>query len=260
MTAATAMRSLERALDLLEMLEHADGPRRLSDIAVGCGLPVSTTQRLLNTLIARGYVDRRDNLYEIGLAVMPLAHAYLVHNPLSRAAQPALEELSRTTEMAASLYVRSGDARVVLARVLGPSSPRYLFPIGQRVPLVLGAGRVLLAWDDDDEVRRVFDAASPVIDAQGRQLDPEHLGDALAGIRRDGYYVARSERVFGVASVAAPVLDEHGYPRALVLTSGVDAKLTEDRLGTVRRLTVLAAGAVQQQLHRGGNRLGSLAR
>jgi AraC-like DNA-binding protein len=48
--AATPMRSLERAIDVLEVLEVAGTPLRLSDIARRAGLHVATTQRILTVL------------------------------------------------------------------------------------------------------------------------------------------------------------------------------------------------------------------
>lgn len=250
MAQPSGMRSLERALDILEVLERAGDRLRLSDVAAECDLPVSTTQRILNSLITRGYVERSGNLYEVGLGVMPLAHAFLVHNPLSRAAQPVLEDLSNATGMAASLYVRSNDARVVLSRVMGPSSPRYIFPIGQRVPLVLGGGRVLIAWDDEADLRTLFENAGHIDDAQGEELSFEKLLAALARIREEGHYVARNERVLGIASAAAPIRDESGHPRAVILTSGLDSDFTDDKVVALTRLTKLAAGAVEDRLHR----------
>jgi DNA-binding IclR family transcriptional regulator len=61
--------------------------------------------------------------------------------------------------------------------------------------------------------------------------------------------VARNERVLGVASVAAPIRDQDGYPRAVLLVSGIDSAFTDDQVATLIRLTTLAARSVEEQLH-----------
>lgn len=248
MAAQSGMRSLERVFDILEVLAESSGPLRLSDVAAACELPLSTTQRILNSLIDRGYIERTGTLYEVGLGVMPLAHAYLLHNPLSRASHSVLEDLSRSTGMAASLYVRSGDARIVVSRVMGPAAPRYIFPIGERVPLTLGAGRTLIAWDEESELQELFDRTAPLHDARGDEVHFEDLLDSLAQIREDGYYVARNERQLGVASVSAPVFNADGRPLGVLLISGLDSEFTEDKVPAISRLAVLAGRSLGEEL------------
>ena len=51
---ATSMRSLERAIDVLEVLDGSRHALRLSEIARRAGLPVATTQRILGVLESRG--------------------------------------------------------------------------------------------------------------------------------------------------------------------------------------------------------------
>ena len=54
---ATSMRSLERAIDVLEVLDGSRHALRLSEIARRAGLPVATTQRILGVLESRGRVE-----------------------------------------------------------------------------------------------------------------------------------------------------------------------------------------------------------
>jgi DNA-binding IclR family transcriptional regulator len=56
-----------------------------------------------------------------------------------------LEDLPREAGLAASLFVRTGISRAVIARVEGSNPLRYELPIGNRLPLHVGAGKVLAA-------------------------------------------------------------------------------------------------------------------
>ena len=53
---AEGVRSLERAFDLLEHLADAGGEMALSELTDASGLPMPTIYRLMQTLVAKGYV------------------------------------------------------------------------------------------------------------------------------------------------------------------------------------------------------------
>ena len=76
-SATATMRSLDRAIDVLEVLEDAHTGLRLSEIARRADLHVATTQRILGALEARGRVERDDSRYRAGAALLFGAHAYL---------------------------------------------------------------------------------------------------------------------------------------------------------------------------------------
>lgn len=226
---ATSMRSLERAIDVLEVLDGSRHALRLSDIARRAGLPVATTQRILGVLESRGRVERDGNGYRPGVGLIFGAHAYLTSSPLIIAARPVLQDLAAETGLTASLFRRVGSARVVLARVGGTRPLRYELPVGERLPLHLGAGKAIAAWltsDEIDEVLRTDDVAG----ADGAPLDHDRFRDDLKRIRDRGFSDARGERVPGMASVAAPVIDADGGVIGAVQVAGLQEDLPLDRV------------------------------
>ena len=50
------VQSVDRAIDLLELLADAGGESTLSELAGRTALPLPTIHRLMRTLLARGYV------------------------------------------------------------------------------------------------------------------------------------------------------------------------------------------------------------
>ena len=74
------VRSLERALSILEMVASTSWGERLSDIASALQLPVSTVHRLLTTLEASGFVkfERESMKWRIGRAAAALGQSGLV--------------------------------------------------------------------------------------------------------------------------------------------------------------------------------------
>lgn len=224
------MRSVERALDVLAVLERHVRPLRLTEIAQHAGLAVSTTQRILNVLERRGLVERHESLYQLGIGTVPMAHAFLMGNRLSSAALPVLQELAAATGLTASLFVRSGMSRVVVARVQGEHPLRYALPIGERLPLYSGAGRVLASGMTDEEIDELLRDVNVVEMQSGLQMTREQFKESLDAIRSDGYLVARSERVAGITSVSAPVFSGHRRMVGTVIVTGADTHMSDDKL------------------------------
>ncbi|MCP2166595.1 IclR family transcriptional regulator [Goodfellowiella coeruleoviolacea] len=226
---ATSMRSLERAIDILEVFDASQHALRLTEIARRAGLPIATTQRILGVLEARGRVERDANGYRPGVGLIFGAHAYLATSPLLNAARPVLQDLAAATGLTASLFKRIGWFRVVLARVDGATPLRYELPIGERLPLHLGAGKALAAQMTDDELAGFLDQLDSHTRADGSTVDRDQFLAELSTIRELGYSQARGEREPGMASVAAPVPDPAGASAAVQVT-GTYTDVPEDRV------------------------------
>ncbi|POX37319.1 IclR family transcriptional regulator [Streptomyces sp. Ru73] len=240
MTTASAspMRSLDRAFDVLGVLEDTRQPLRLSEVARRADLHVATAQRILNVLVERGYAAKEDAGYVAGPASVATAHAFLVNNRLSQVALPVLQELAATTGLTASLYVRVALARVLIARVQGRNPLRYQLPIGEKLPLHLGAGKALAAWLPETELHALLARSAPFTRVSGEQVTADDLAADLRRVAQDGYAVSLSERVLHVTAVSAPIRRADDVLGALSVT-GSSGEVTEDDhtrlIGEVRR-------------------------
>ncbi|MGW8528870.1 MULTISPECIES: IclR family transcriptional regulator [Nocardiopsidaceae] len=237
-------RTLDRALDVLECLERARGPLRLSEIARESDLHLATTQRTVNQLVRRGYIQQDGLGYSLGPVILSLAHAFVVNDRLSTVATPILTELSASTGLTSSLFVRSGPERILVARVDGVDPLRYQFPIGRRVPLDLGGGKVLLAHDDDAELDAYLADLPDARLADGRVQTPADLRAELDRIRETGYHLAESERELGALSLTRPVPGHDGGAAAAInLVTTAETTTPEELLALLPEIS-RAAGAI----------------
>ncbi len=205
------MRSLDRAFDVLTVLQTAKQPLRLSEVARLSDLHVATSQRILNVLLERGYAARTGDTYTAGPAALAVAHAFMVTNPLSLLAQTTLQQLAAITGYTASLYVRVENSRVLVARVESENPLSYVLPVGERLPLHLGgAGKIFLADLAAEEVDLIVPDAMPIQLASGDATSKADLLAELDKIRSDGHAYSVSERSYGIASIAAPVRSSGG--------------------------------------------------
>lgn len=220
------MRSVHRAFDVLKILELAQQPLRLTDLAQRSGLHVATAQRLVNVLTEHGYASRHANGYTAGPAALSTAHAFATTSPLRLVARPVLEEIAATTGLTASLYVRVQDNRVLIDRVEGGRRPQYSLPIGERLPLYPGAaGKVFLARDDETDFDTAADRLQPITFANGATLDATGIQADLKQVREDGFAISVDERQFGTTAIATLITDTAGRALGSLGLSGATNSL-----------------------------------
>lgn len=247
MTAPSSnMRSLDRAFDVLAVLQDAKQPMRLSEIARHSGLHIATAQRIVNVLLERGYAARTGETYTAGPAALAVAHAFMVTNPLSLLAQTTLQQLAAATGYTASIFVRVENSRVLIGRVESDNPLSYVLPVGERLPLHLGgAGKIILADLPPDEVPAMVPADEIAL-ASGQTVATAELLAELDGIRREGHAISVSERTYGIASVSAPVRAPDGRLVAVLGVTGPAEAFTDallPRLITEVRRAAATLGA-----------------
>lgn len=202
----SSVRSLEKALDILEYLERTGSPRGVRAIEAELGIPKATAQRLLEVLEARGFVRKREGKYALWVGTIPLARSFRASDALTRAALPLMRALVELSEETCSLYVRQSRERILVERVESPHPLRFRTPIGERLPLHIGAsGLVLCAAMPDPELEAYVASLDVVRLAEGSLRSPEALLERVREVRRDGFAIGVGERLEGVSSVAAPV-------------------------------------------------------
>ncbi len=242
---ANTMRSVQRALDLLNVLQTYQHPVRLSDLARHAGLHIATVQRMLNVLVDNGFAVRYASGYTAGPAALSIAHAYLVASPLNMIAQPIMQALSAECGLTSSLYVPLGDARVLVARVEGANPLRYTLPVGERFPLYLGAsGKTILAFLDDATRKELLGAVDSIEHADGTSKPMDVFLAELGTVREQGYARSKGERALGITAVAAPILDGSGTVQGALGLTGPSDELDGERTQRVVPELRRAANAI----------------
>jgi IclR family transcriptional regulator, acetate operon repressor len=228
--AAVPVRSVERALDLLLLLERASEPVGVRELARLADMPRATVHRLLTVLETRGFVQSDRGRYAIGPGIVPLAGAFLAGDSLIRVALPMLERLTIVSGETSSLYIRQGFERVVVQRVDSPHVLRYTVRIGQRLPLHLGAaGHVLAAGLPEDELRQLLSQVDQVRLSNGQILTREELAERIARVRQQGFDISQEERELGVVAVAAPVVRPGRGTVAAIAVLGPPSRIPPDK-------------------------------
>lgn len=84
--ATHGVKSGYRVIQVLEYFRDNPGPGRNADIAAGIGIPGSSTNELLKTLVETGYLafDPRSKRYSLSIQFLTLADAVSRQSPAMR--------------------------------------------------------------------------------------------------------------------------------------------------------------------------------
>jgi len=217
---------LRRAFGILDVLERADAPVGLSEIACRSGIPKATTYRLLKQLADLGTVARRGELYGLGFRLAALGSAVSTHRRLREAALPYMMELCVLPGQAVHLGVLDGSASLNIEKAVRGFVERR-GTVGLRRPLHATAlGKAILA--ELPEERSALLLAGPLERCTPQTLvRPGMLARQLRETRLTGLAYEREEWDLGFHSVAAPI---GTGPEGIVAAISVLGRTTRFRL------------------------------
>lgn len=213
------IQSLDRAIDIVELLEWYAGGVGLSQIAERVGLNASTAHHLLVTLRERGYVEQDPvtRRYRLGSRLLNLTSGFVHESNLRAVAFPHLRALSECGRENLRLGVLGDDSVITLIKVDAHSTPFIHTSIEQwRAIHATGLGKVLLAGLSQAERGRYLGRAGLPRLTATTITDPAEFEAEMARIVARGYGFDDGEMDEGLRCVAAPVRDRAGATVAAV--------------------------------------------
>jgi len=243
---AEAVRSLERAFDLLEHLADAGGEMALSELTEVSGLPMPTIYRLMRTLVNQGYVRQEPSKrYALGPRLVRLGEG--ASRLLGTWARPVLARLVDEVGETANMAVLEGDEAVYVAQVPSRHSMRMFTEVGRRVqPHCTGVGKALLSQLPDERVKEILARTGMEPHTPNTLTSPEALLAELAQVREQGYAVDDEEQELGVRCVAVPL---RGAPALTAISvSGPSGRMTREAVPGVVPIMQAAAERFAREL------------
>ncbi len=205
---------LERAIDMLAVLERASDGSTILSLTRELGLPRSTTYRILNTLLARKLVRRSSaGSFSLGPRLVSLAARVRSDSSsydLAELATPLIQKMRDDLGEPAKLSVRDGDRAKVIVALLGRHEYSPAPATGTSYPLHAGAAsKLILAHLPPADLERHL--LEPLTRYTPRTItDPDKLRADLAKIRRQNFAQDQGEHNLTVHAMAAPVFDPAG--------------------------------------------------
>lgn len=239
------VKSLMRAIDLIEALAGSGRPLGVTELAAATGSSKTAAYNLLTTLELRGLM-RRDaqNRFQLGWGLFEWGELVRVSSDLGSAARLQVEDLAEITGETALLGILDQGSVIFLQKAESRRSIRMVQSPGQRLPLhATTAGLILLAFSSAEFRARYL--AAPERPADG-VMGSEALAGLLERIAADGLAVSYGDPEPDVTSVSVPVFGYDGDVIAALMLAGPSSRLTDDRVVEYRPQMLAAASVISR--------------
>ncbi len=230
------VKSLDKALTLLDLLAAHDGGMKLSELSQAAGFPKSTAHALLSTMRDRGVVSQLDTgAYILGIKLFEYGAAVSRGFDIGALAKPYLERLSALTGSTAVISMTDNRGVVSFDHAFPSGGVRVMPQIGVRLPLhATSQGKLLLAYLPQRTKDALLKRSRLVSFTPHTITDRQALCRDLDDVRAKGYAVEDGEYKIGLRSVSAPVFDSTGALRYALTTIGFFRRaVSEDFLAAV---------------------------
>lgn len=234
--------ALDKGLDILEVLSGQPHGLTRTEIVKELGLGPSQIYRMLERLVARGYVARiAGDRYALTMKLFLLATNHPPLRRLMAQAQPLMDEYARDLRQSCHLVVPEQGAAVVVAQASPPGHWEFRARVGGQLDLFsTGSGLALLAFQHPDRIEETLGVWG--IRNPGRKL--KDVAAELADVRAAGIRVAPSGQLVGVTDISVPVRAPGGDAAGVLTCAYIEHPEelgTEFRSKAIDRLVRVAA-------------------
>ncbi len=213
--------ALDKGLDILEILAHQARGLTRAEIVKEMGLGPSQIYRMLERLLARGYVTRLDggDRYALTMKLFLLATG---HPPLRRLiaqAQPMMDEFARELRQSCHLVTPEHACGIIIAQASPPNHWEFRARVGAQLDLfTTGSGVTLLAFQRAEQLAETLGGWGITdTDARLHRVQAE-----LDQIRQQGFRIGPSAQAVGGTDLSVPVLGPAGNAVAVVTCAYIE--------------------------------------
>lgn len=242
--------SVDKALSIVELMMRRAEPLSARAIAEEAGINRTTTHRLLNALIHRGWIEKPAGTasYRLGLKFVALAHVGSLGRSFLEEVRPAMEHLSRLSRETVHLGVLDGFEVLHVDKIESLERVGIASKIGSRgAPHTTGLGKALLAAGPDAVLEAYLEYA--VGDgALVRVADPAAVRADVARTRERGYSIDDEEDSIGVRCLGVAVRGAGGAPLCAISLTGPSPRFTLERVRAYAPEAMATAAALSRQL------------
>lgn len=226
------VKSLALALAVIEFVASAeDAGVSVSHVARAVGTPKSNAFRILQTLVARGYLsdfgEGPSRRYRLGAMFLSLANAARTQRPVADIAKRTLRGLTQETNLTSRFAILNRGHIVALAKedasdgvLIASYFGRYEFAHCSAI------GKALLSTMQEHQIRETMRDIGLPLRTQKTITSWTALADDLARVRARGYSLDDEEDFDGVFAVGAVIRDHTNQPVGAISVCGL--KLDRD--------------------------------
>lgn len=243
--------ALDRGLAVLEALDARPEGMSLSELSRTIGSPKNSVSRLVQTLTARGYVEREEATMLIRLTgkLLRLGQPRVGQHSLVECALEPMRALRDAVGETVQLGIPIGAEGVIIEQVESTQAVRICAEIGLRFLLHNNApGKVLLAFQPAKGCELAIRRLKLKRFTSRTITDKGALRKECERVMRLGYGTDWGEADEGIHCVAAPVFDRPDHLLAVVWASAVAGRMPKSRFPKVAVAVMKAARELERRL------------
>ncbi|KOP84012.1 IclR family transcriptional regulator [Cytobacillus solani] len=227
------VKSVSRALDIINLVSMKKGGLGVTEIANQMDINKSSVYRILSTLVQYGYIeqDKGTERYKLGYQFLEVSSRLLESLDLRIEAKPFLQELEKETNEVIHLVVYDQGEVVYIEKLDGNEALRMHSKVGKRAPMhCTSVGKAILAHLPSEIVQEIIERKGLPVHTDKTITDINVFIEELKEVKRKGFALDLEENEYGITCIAVPILDHLGKVAAAVSISGPTIRMTEARL------------------------------
>lgn len=245
-----SVRSVVRALQIMECFDDEHPERGISEIADAVGLHKTTTYRIVTTLVNYGYLERTADgqRCRLGLELANLGYKVIRRMDLRREALPYMKQLVQGWDEICDLSIFEQGKVFYIEVLRGNHGLTIAAAIGQRLPAhCTASGKIFLAHLPSAELDSIL--SQPLGSYTNNTItSPDELCGQLEIIRDQGYAVDYEEYEVGICAIAAPIYNQKGTVIATIGCPSPVSRMTSERISEIAIAFKNAAMAISHRL------------
>jgi DNA-binding IclR family transcriptional regulator len=245
--------SVTRVIRILEALGASPKPVSLADLSRVLKTPKSSMAALLRGLAAADFVVQADGAFRLGPGAFGLGSALMEARRRFQTSDLVRDGMRRLAE-------RSGETVLLAVRDEGATTMTYVdviesrktvrfaVSVGDRRQLFCTAGgRVLLAAESEEDLRRYFNRLKPQKLTAATEISKRRLAEIIADVRERGFAQTVDQASDGVTGIAAAIRDASSTIISTLIVAAPSARL-EDHGAKLSQLVRDEAAAISRSL------------
>ncbi len=241
-----AVKTIDKAVALLDRLAEAGAPQGVTELARAVGLNKAVVHGLLKSLVENGLAEQVPDgrKYRLGHKMLRYGHVRQVDMPIIECARDLVRSLGEQSGESAQLSLRLGRNVQIAVAFECDHPTRVGFRVGRELPLhCTAAGLAILSALPREQVDALLAAPLDFVPERPDMLmDPVRVRALVDEARRVGYAVADRTYATDATSVGAPIFDAGGAPVAAIVVAGPTHRMPPDK---IRQAAELVTGAAR---------------
>ena len=246
------MRTVEKALKLLDFFTDKVSEIGLSDLARLSGIDKATVLRMLHDMAESGFVEQNpeNKRWRLGAGILRLARLREASQPVTRVLTPILERLATETGETAHVSLVSGRDLANIGVVEPARANRVYIEPGLILPLhATASGVAYVAFTRPEQRERVLARRLPAITGT-TPITREALAELVSTAAARGFAVADQTFEAEVYGVAVPIFGADGYACGALAVATPASRVTDDHVRAI--LAALGPAATEATQGLGG--------